>query len=323
MTPRIVIPGAALALAAAATATATATAAPAPAWGHGGEIAPLVQPSSPRPAAGDTLLVPLVPPLPSPPPDDLEIAPLIPKKPAPMIEIIRWKKKKVTRPKYPNYSARQQTFHAYLAAEQSAILRWNIAGLQPEPGLCTGAGSSTVVYFSSRRPVLVSAAGRSMESISVPVNITFASTVAHVPDRNSCLNLQPSNECRLDARNLPGTATLSTRGNGTVVRYLYLSSLTIDPAKAGSACVDGLFGFPDILGIDSGAENAAIPWGAVNSRSGRNVNIGRSYGTAGTQAEGSSGCSTPSEGYTCSYASITKWNLRLIRAKQVRVRGVR
>lgn len=121
-----------------------------------------MQPSSPRPAAGDILLVPLVPPLPSPPPDDLEIAPLIPKKPAPMIEIIRWKKKKVTRPKYPNYSARQQTFHAYLAAEQSAILRWNIAGLQPEPGLCTGAGSSTVVYFSSRRPVLVSADRKSV-----------------------------------------------------------------------------------------------------------------------------------------------------------------
>lgn len=313
-----------LAVTAGLAAIGPATAAPPvlPAWSHGIELAPLVPPTSPPARAGDILLVPLVPPAPTKPPvDDLEIAPLIPKKPPPMVEIIRWKKKKVKRPRYPDYTARQQTFNAYLTGGQSAILRTAIAGLDPEPGLCTRNGSSTVVYFSSRRPVLVSASRRSIGDISVPVDITFAASVAHMPDINSCFGLQPSNACRLDARNLRGTATLSTRGDGTSVRSLYLSSLTIDEATAGSACVGGLFGFPAILlpqGDESAVVDARIPWGAVSSRSGQNVNIGRVYGTAGDQSVSGTTCASEAAAYTCSFSSVTKWNLRLIRAQQRR-----
>jgi hypothetical protein len=311
-------------------AAASAIAAPAAtaASSHGDIAEPLIQPTSPPADAGDGLLVPLLPPTPTPPPaDTLKVAPPIPVKPPPMVEIIRWKKKKAKRPRYPDFSAQRQTFNAYLSGEQSAIVRWSIAGLQPEPGLCTGGGSSTVVYFASRRPVLVSAGRRSMEDISVPVDITFASTLAHVPDIDSCFGLQPSNACRLDARGLRGTATLSTRGNGTVVRSLYLSSLMIDEASAGVTCVDGIFGFPRILSPGTDGESAVvdarIPWGAVNSRSRQNVNIGRAYGVVGDQSSAGNGCNSPAEGYTCASSSITKWNLRLIRAQQKRLPGLR
>jgi len=318
VTLRIAAPLAFLAMAVIAT---PALAAPG-AWGHGLEIVPLV-PASPPPGADDLETAPLVPPKPAAPPvDDLEIAPLIPKKPPPAIEIIRWKKKKVTRPRYPDYSARQQTFNAYLAGSQSAILRWAI-DVDAEPGRCNRAGNATVVYFASRRPILVSAANRSISIGSIPVTINFASSVSYNPDKDSCFALRPSSACRLDAQELPGTATLSTRGNGTSTRAVYLSSLSIDEARAGSTCVSGIFGFPEILGVDSGVEDAPIPWRAVNSRSQQNVALGRSYGTAGNQSTPGTTCTQVSTGYACSFSSTTKWNLRLVRATQRRVPGQR
>ena len=323
MRVRTAVPVAALATLAVAS-MAHAVPSSTAAWGHGVEIAPLVPPTSPSPMVVAPLdLVPLVPPRPTPyPGSDLEIAPLIPKAPPPMIEIIRWKKKKVKRPRTPNYSVRQQTFNAYIAGEQSALLRWTI-DVEAEPGLCNRVGTSTVVYFSSTRPVLLSAARRSMPDIAMPVTITFASSISYNPDIGSCLNLAPSSDCRLDARSLPGTARLATRGNGTTVRSLYLADLTIDAARAGSTCTNGLFGFPEILGVDSGVENAPIPWGAVNSRSQQNVNIGRSYGTAGNQSSGGTTCASEATGWACAFSSVTKWNLRLVRAPQKRVAGLR
>lgn len=309
-------------LAAALVALPAALSSAAPFGSHGVEAVPLV-PASPSPRADDLEIVPLVPPKPTAPAvDDLEIVPLVPKKPPPMIEIIRWKKKKVTRPRYPDYTSRQQTFNAYLAGEQSAILRWSI-DVEAAPGLCNRAGYATVVYFASTRPVLVSAARRSISIGSFPVTINFASSVSHNPDRESCLTLQPSTACRLDAQGLPGTATISTRGNGTATRSVYLSSLTIDERRAGSTCVSGLFGFPEILGLGSGDEDARIPWAVVNSRSQQNVNLGRVYGTAGNQSSPGTTCSHEATGYACSFASTTRWNLRLVRATQKQIAGLR
>ena len=289
-----------------------------PVSSHGVELVPLVNPSS------DPLeIVPLVPPKATPPAtDDLEIAPLIPKKPPPVIEIIRWKKKKVTRPRQPNFTVRQQTFNAYLAGEQSAILRSTI-DVDAEPGRCNRTGSATVVYFASRRPVLASAAGRSISIPPLPVTINFASSLAYNPDIDSCFTLRPSSACRPDGQGLPGTATFATRGDGTTTRSLYLERLQVDEAKAGSACVDGLFGFPEVLGIDSGSENAAIPWGAVGSRSQQNVSIGKSYGTEGNQSTPGTTCTSEVTGYACAFSSLTKWNLRLVRAPQKRIPGLR
>lgn len=311
-------------LAAALVAVPAALSSAAPFGSHGVEAVPLV-PASPSPRADDLEIVPLVPPKPTAPAvDDLEIVPLVPKKPPPMIEIIRWKKKKVTRPRYPDYTSRQQTFNAYLAGEQSAILRWSI-DVEAAPGLCNRGGVATVVYFASTRPVLVSAARRSISDMAIPVTINFASSISHTPDRNSCFGLGPSPDCRLDAQSLPGTAMISTRGNGTVTRSLRLTSLSVDESRVGSTCVSGLFGFPEILGLGSGYEDAPIPWAVVNSRSQQNVNLGRVYGTAGNQSTEGTTCyhSRDSAGYACSFASTTRWNLRLVRATQKQIAGLR
>jgi len=289
-----------------------------PASSHGVKPVPLLSRSS------DPLeIVPLIPPKATPPAtDDLEIAPLIPKKPPPVIEIIRWKKKKVTRPKRPNFTVRQQTFNAYLTGVQSAILSSTI-DVDAEPGLCNRSGSATVVYFASRRPVLASAAGKSISIPPLPVTINFASSLSYNPDIDSCFTLRPSSACRPDGQSLPGTATFGTRGNGTTTRSLYLERLQVDEATAGSACVDGLFGFPEILGIDSGSENAAIPWGAVGSRSQQNVSIGNSYRTEGNQSTPGTTCTSEVTGYACAFSSLTKWNLRLVRAPQKKIPGLR
>ena len=314
------IAGVAVALAVAPVALSSA----APFGSHGVELAPLV-PTSPPPKGGDLEIVPLVPPKPTAPAvDDLEIVPLIPKKPPPMIEIIRWKKKKVKRPRYPDYTGRQQTFNAYLAGEQSAIMRWSI-DVDAAPGLCNRGGVATVVYFASTRPVLVSSARRSISDLAIPVTINFASSLTYNPDKDSCFGLGPSPDCRLDAQSLPGTAMITTRGNGTVTRSLYLSSLSVDETRAGSTCLSGLFGFPEILGLGSGGEDAPIPWAVVNSRSQQNVTLGRAYGTAGNQSSQGSTCyhSRDSAGYACSFASTTRWNLRLVRATQKQIAGLR
>lgn len=279
---------------------------------HGVEAVPLVD---------DLEIAPLVPPMPAKPQlDPLEAVPLVAPKPPPVIEIIRWKKKPVKRPRQPNVSRSGGLFNGYIAGTQSATIQWAIAGVDPGP--CIRQNQATAVAFASTRPVLVSATPRSSFSIiPMPVTINFASSIAYSPDIENCFrSLQPSTSCRLDGRGIPGTATIQTRGTSRVTRSVYLQSLTIDEAKAGSSCVGGLYGFPDIVkGDDSAVYDAKIPWGAISSRSGQNVNISQSYALSGNQATQPPGsCTYEGEGWTCSVASQTKWTLRLVRARPLR-----
>ena len=264
--------------------------------------------------------VPLVAPVPTPPAMPVAQPRL---QPPPTIEIIRWKKTPVRRPKRADYMAASQTFNAVVAGTQSATLQWSI-DVDAEPGRCNRHSEATVVTFASTRPVLVSAAPRSSLSItSLPVTINFATSASYNPDFDSCFSPQPNSSCRLDGQSLPGTATFATRGNGKVTRSLYLQRLDVDTSKAGASCVGGLFGYPEILGLDSGSENAAIPWAAVGSRSRQNVSISKVYGTQGDQTQDVNTCTHEGSYWVCAFASRTEWRLTLLRAPQVRIPGWR
>lgn len=264
---------------------------------------------------------PLVPPAPAvddpndfptePLVDPLEIVPLpLPRK----VEIIRWKKAPVRRPRQADYLPQAQTFNAYIRGSQRTSNAWSIAGLRPEPGLCSRSSTRVSVVWGSTGPVPVVVGATSWSVPNLPVRFSVAIAHAGAPDRASCFSADTNPEtCSFEGRGIPGRASIAVDGNKVT-----LAGLTVDSGGAGSTCT-GLFGWPGVVEPPSSPMPFAVASRAsLHNRAKAKVVVSKAYSSSGTQAtEGE--CKNESTSYRCGWTSSTQWDLLLVRAPQVRL----
>lgn len=281
---------------------------------HGVEAVPLV-------TFSDGLETwPLVPP--APVVDDLEVAPLVaPTAPPPLppkIEIIRWKKAPVRRPKWKNYTPQSQTFNAYVRGTQRARLTWSI-DVDAERGRCNFADTEASVAFASTKPVLVTVGRDSFSIPAMPVRFSVGLSYRGVPDRYSCMPARENSEgCTLGGQDIPGEATFTVIGNKVALEGLRATG------PVAPTCI-GFTGWDGVMMPNSGPVPTTVSKGVLFNRSKQNVYISNAYNLQGSAAtaETEGICQNVQEGYACRWSSSTAWNIAMLRAGQVRLPRLR